>query len=282
MDPWGDTAHSGSVAPPSWTQPQGPVRVVRPAPLLPDGQPPTQAALRWRLRAASVDYLIVYVAYLWLCHSLHWQVADIRHLVFLTLAVAAYHFVLESFGGQTIGKAWMGLRVVSVDGKPASAKAVAIRSALRVIDQFPVCYMSGLISLLRTGPERRQRLGDVAAGTKVIAVGGRAARRGTPGWMLPTYTVIAAAVTLLMFYGLSKAQPPLTSTQTAQFIAGCQETIGAANVDCGCLLKHLEAEGYVSMNSLHDLMLRVSSEETNSQFGPARETLYAATVACPR
>jgi uncharacterized RDD family membrane protein YckC len=280
MEVLGQSSPGASVAPPGWSAPQA-APVVAAEPVLPSGQQPTEAALRWRLRAASLDYLIVYSGYLLLCLMLHWRVAQLGHLILLTLAVALYHFVLESRDGQTIGKRRYGLRVVAVDGGPVSPKAVAIRSVLRVIDQVPVCYLSGLISMLRTGPARRQRIGDVAAETKVIAVDGVAARRGTAGWMLPTATVLAMLFSALFVYEVAEAgNRPLNSVQQAQFVAGCERSSGAAVVDCGCLLTRLEADGYNTLNSLKDLVAQASSEELNGQDGPARRELATTSDAC--
>jgi uncharacterized RDD family membrane protein YckC len=290
MESLGESARPVSVAPPGWTglpvltSPQSTLDDAPAVERVSSGdQQPTEAALRWRLRAASLDYLIVYCGFLLLCLVLHWRVADIGHLLLLTVAVAAYHFVLESRDGQTIGKRRYGLRVVSVDGGPASPKEVALRSVLRVIDQFPVCYASGLISLVRTGPARRQRIGDVAAGTKVIAVDGIAARRGTPGWMLPTATILAFLASALLVYGVAEAgNQPLNGTQTAQFVAGCERSSGGAFVDCNCLLNRLEADGYVTLNSLRDLAAQANSGQLGGQDGRGRQDLAAAALACRR
>jgi uncharacterized RDD family membrane protein YckC len=251
--------------------------------VLDNGQQPTEAALRWRLRAASLDYLIVYVSFLGLCAAFHWRVATVGHVVVLAVAVAAYHFVLESFGGQTFGKARYGLQVVSLDGRPASAKAIAIRSVLRVVDQFPLCYVSGLISMVRTGPARRQRIGDVAAETKVIAVDGVAVEKGTPSWMLPVATMFAVIVSSFYVYKLAEYnKQPLSSADQAQFIAGCESSPGAAALDCGCALNQLEADGYVTLDSLETMMVQALQERASGQQGTARRELTAVGLACRR
>ena len=74
-----------------------------------------------------------------------------------------YFFALESGGGQTVGKKLMKLRVVRADGRPAGMGEIAVRTILRVVDN----YLVGLIVMLATG-ERRQRIGDLAAGTIVV------------------------------------------------------------------------------------------------------------------
>jgi uncharacterized RDD family membrane protein YckC len=86
-------------------------------------------------------------------------------LVFVLIA-GAYYFGCESTTGQTIGKRLLGIRVRSRDGTPASTRAVAIRTVLRIIDVLPLLYLVGFVAMLATGT-RRQRLGDLAGNTLV-------------------------------------------------------------------------------------------------------------------
>jgi uncharacterized RDD family membrane protein YckC len=79
-----------------------------------------------------------------------------------------YYFALESGGGQTLGKRVMKLRVVRADGSPPDMGRVAVRTLLRPIDGIGA-YLVGLVVMLATG-QRRQRLGDLAAGTVVTEV----------------------------------------------------------------------------------------------------------------
>ncbi len=153
--------------------------------------------MRWRLRAARIDNIAVGALYLVLCVLLHWKPLTVGHLALGALLSVAYHYGFEARGGQTPGKRRYGIRVVRTDGSAADGRAIAIRSVLRLIDQLPVYYASGLVSMVRTGPARRQRIGDVAAGTMVIAIEGRAAGRGTPGWWLPVATVVAVGLSVL-------------------------------------------------------------------------------------
>lgn len=78
-----------------------------------------------------------------------------------------YYFVaLEALNGQTLGKRLFRLRVFRTDGSLPGFREVLLRNVLRLVDALPV-YLVGLVTMWRTG-ERRQRLGDIAAGTLVL------------------------------------------------------------------------------------------------------------------
>jgi len=81
------------------------------------------------------------------------------------LVVIAYYWIMEAATGKTLGKMAMGLRVVTLDGTPYSAMKAFIRNLLRVIDALPFLYLLGLIIVVVS--KRKQRLGDMAAGTVV-------------------------------------------------------------------------------------------------------------------
>ncbi|WLT31946.1 RDD family protein [Geothrix sp. PMB-07] len=71
-------------------------------------------------------------------------------------------------GGRTLGKRWVGLRVLMADGRPVGWSPSLIRNLLRVVDGLPGAYTVGLISLLLT--RDFQRIGDLVAGTLVVHV----------------------------------------------------------------------------------------------------------------
>ena len=75
--------------------------------------------------------------------------------------------------GQTPGKRLVGLRVLSVTGRPARIDEAILRNLLRVIDQLPGVYAIGIVTMLVSS--RNQRLGDLAAGTVVVHEKGLAA-----------------------------------------------------------------------------------------------------------
>ena len=81
------------------------------------------------------------------------------------LGVSLYHIVAEGFSTVTIGKLICGLRVVQVDGRPASMKGALIRE----LGYFVDALFFGLIGYLsmQKGP-LRQRYGDVWGKTVVV------------------------------------------------------------------------------------------------------------------
>lgn len=68
-------------------------------------------------------------------------------------------------GGRTPGKRAMGIRVVRTDGAPVGLAESLARNLLRVVE-LPLGYSPAILAVA-LGP-RRQRLGDLVAGTLVI------------------------------------------------------------------------------------------------------------------
>lgn len=79
----------------------------------------------------------------------------------------AYEIVFEvSFNGQTPGKRMAGIRVLREGGAPVDFRSSGIRNLLGLADYLPAFYLLGAVLILST--VRRQRLGDIAAGTIVV------------------------------------------------------------------------------------------------------------------
>ncbi len=94
-----------------------------------------------------------------------WFVAVLIIAAFLLFY--GYFAIFEAFWhGQTPGKRLIGLRVLSVTGRPARIDEAILRNLLRVIDQLPGFYAIGIVTTLVSA--RNQRLGDLAAGTVVV------------------------------------------------------------------------------------------------------------------
>jgi uncharacterized RDD family membrane protein YckC len=129
---------------------------VRPAPLGP------------RLAAGLVDLLPAFAAMGALPRGLSTPAAlasAVENISIIAItAYVAHTLVAELICGQSIGKMMFGLRVTTTAGKPAAPAAIIVRNVLRIVD---VSLVFSILLMFLT--PRRQRLGDLAAGTMVIA-----------------------------------------------------------------------------------------------------------------
>jgi len=88
-------------------------------------------------------------------------------LLLVFLVVWGYPVAMETlWRGRTIGKAALGLRVVTTEGAPVRFRHAAIRAALSVVDLWLTGGGAAVVSILATS--RQQRLGDLVAGTLVL------------------------------------------------------------------------------------------------------------------
>lgn len=89
------------------------------------------------------------------------------YIVALFITYWGYFIFGDVFSnGRTLGKLWMGLRVVRDDGSRVRAGDSVIRNLLRLADILPGNYAVGMFAILFT--RQHKRLGDMAAGTVVI------------------------------------------------------------------------------------------------------------------
>lgn len=88
-------------------------------------------------------------------------------IVTISLVPFFYHLFCEVFfDGQSIGKKQMKIRVVRLDGNPATLGAYVIRWILRLIEISVLMGAPAIIAIALT--RNGQRLGDMAAGTTVV------------------------------------------------------------------------------------------------------------------
>ncbi len=96
----------------------------------------------------------------------------LRFGVFFLAMLMAFFWILYDilfetwWSGQTPGKRLMGARVVRDGGAPVDFTATCIRNLMAVGDFLPMGYLAGALLIALTS--KRQRLGDMAAGTLVI------------------------------------------------------------------------------------------------------------------
>jgi uncharacterized RDD family membrane protein YckC len=88
----------------------------------------------------------------------------IAGLYLLWLGYSIYFEV--KWNGQTPGKWVVGIRVIREGGAPVDFRAAAVRNLLATADFLPTLFLLGALLVVLTS--RRQRLGDMAAGTIVV------------------------------------------------------------------------------------------------------------------
>ncbi len=125
------------------------------------------------------------------------------------------------WNGQTPGKRLLGLRVLSIDGRPINAMQAVLRNVLRDVDAWPVVgyggaagiplYMLGLVTMAAN--DRYQRLGDLACGT-IVVVEKRARLRGLA--QVDRGEVIELARRLPVGFTASRAMAQTLSTYVAR------------------------------------------------------------------
>ncbi|MBX7159469.1 MAG: phosphatidylglycerol lysyltransferase domain-containing protein [Acidimicrobiia bacterium] len=123
--------------------------------------------------------------------------AAVLVLIGIGLVFVVYKTLCEWAFGATPFKWLLGLRVADLDGNGIGAGAAIVRNALLVVEFYLVVFI-GLFSVLADGT-RRQRVGDVAAGTVVVAASAPAPlvlaeRRETGKWVPPVLAGITVAL----------------------------------------------------------------------------------------
>jgi uncharacterized RDD family membrane protein YckC len=126
-----------------------------------------------RMLAFAVDFAAIAAAGALIAHlvaPLQLFSADAARSAVTVLYFAVsllYGIVAEWFWrGQTVGKRLLGVRVVEASGLRLRPSQIIVRNLLRFADLLPGLYLVGGVCCVLSS--RRQRLGDIAAGTIVI------------------------------------------------------------------------------------------------------------------
>ena len=125
-------------------------------------------ATKTRLFAAMLDNTCATLIAIPLAARLPGPLSPVARGVILVTTYLAYFFVQEGLWGATLGKRIFGLRVVRLDGGPAGWAASFWRTILRVLEVNPILLGAVPGGLAVTWSKRRQRLGDMLAGTVVV------------------------------------------------------------------------------------------------------------------
>lgn len=127
------------------------------------------ASLGDRILAYFIDALII-IAYFIVCVILigFAEIGSVAIIISLiTIPVFLYHLMFEIFmNGQSPGKRQMNIKVVRLDGTPATIGNYVIRWLMRIIE---IDILSGAMAMVVIAINGKgQRLGDIAAGTTVV------------------------------------------------------------------------------------------------------------------
>lgn len=150
------------------------------------------AGLGMRFAAQTIDLLITFgfIIALWIVLALlgaSWSLLAALGSILYLLIRAPYYIATELvWNGQTLGKRICRLRVISADGRSLRPYSVAVRNVMKEMEVFvPLSFMfmdptadpleyflvMAWVAILLAVPmfnRRRQRLGDMMAGTYVI------------------------------------------------------------------------------------------------------------------
>ncbi len=121
----------------------------------------------WRERLADVTIIVPRVTDP--AAGQRWLAAQTMMPVYVTLLIhAAYCVLFEGLTGTTPGKGLVGCRVVADGGGRPSAGQVLVRNALRVPELAMILMTIATLFMVLVLSRRRQRLGDLLAGTLVV------------------------------------------------------------------------------------------------------------------
>lgn len=141
----------------------------------PQTQPPEPlkgvqlASFGTRLVAGLIDLapILIFLGWVWTQANQQELVSTTRGqiLAYLVSAIYLLHTtVVEAIFGRTIGKMFVGLKVVMADGSPAGVGPLVLRNVLRIIDlAFTFLPLLAIFYM-----PSRQRIGDIAAKTIVV------------------------------------------------------------------------------------------------------------------
>ena len=125
-------------------------------------------ASKARLIAVFIDHLIAFALTLLVVAFFPESLPSLK-AVFFFLTYLAYFFLMEALWSRTSGKLFQGLVVRKLDGNRCDWKAALIRSALRIVEVNPLLLGGIPAGLVIIASERKQRIGDLLAGTVVVS-----------------------------------------------------------------------------------------------------------------
>jgi uncharacterized RDD family membrane protein YckC len=125
-------------------------------------------ASKARLIAVFIDHLIAFALTMLVLAFVPESLPMVKAVLFF-LIYLVYFVVMETLFSRTLGKLFQGLVVRKLDGSRCDWKAALIRSALRIVEVNPLLLGGLPAGLVIITSERKQRIGDILAGTLVVS-----------------------------------------------------------------------------------------------------------------
>lgn len=125
-------------------------------------------ASKARLLALFIDHLIAFALMMLAVAFVPESLPQMKTLFFI-LIYLAYFVVLEALWSRTLGKFVQGLVVRKLDGSRCDWTAALIRGFLRIFEVNPLLLGGLPAGLVIIASERKQRIGDMLAGTVVVS-----------------------------------------------------------------------------------------------------------------
>jgi uncharacterized RDD family membrane protein YckC len=148
-------------------------------------------------------------------------------LVCLVLAIVGYPATFETLSrGRSLGKLWLGLRVVSDDGGPERFRQALVRALMAVLEIWMTLGFLALLTSLLSA--KGKRLGDVFAGTFVIQER-LPGRRALAGPLATVPVALAGWASTLQLSGLTDA----TAETARGYLSRLHELTPAARAEFG-------------------------------------------------
>ena len=124
-------------------------------------------ATKARFISTVIDNLIALLLTLILAGMLPEDRPTLRAISLVTVYLG-YYFVLEAVWSRTLGKYFQGLVVRKLNGERGDWKTALVRTLLRIIEVNPVVFGALPAGLVLISSARKQRLGDMLAGSVVV------------------------------------------------------------------------------------------------------------------
>src|ERR1044072_1766583 len=125
-------------------------------------------ASKARLIAVFIDHLIAF-ALMMIAVALGPETLPLVKASLFFIIYLAYFVLLEALWSRTLGKFVQGLVVRKLDGSRCDWTAALIRGSLRILEVNPLLFGGLPAGLVIIASARKQRLGDLLAGTVVVS-----------------------------------------------------------------------------------------------------------------